>query len=174
MSITNTTMKTLAGNVTITKDSADENYDVSRVNSNSDAFADAITGLTENATTVESDSTTYKGTLSINSATYTITIIRIGKIRVAQMGIGEGTTLSEYTGGNLDICTLASGDRPKAAVSSKGLARDNGVWGSANYTPVSLGKLIKDGILADIDSIHRMTIDHAVEKKKKKEESIDG
>ena len=42
------------------------------------------------------------------------------------------------------------------------------------YTPVSLGKLIKDGILADIDSIHRMTIDRAVEKKKKKEESIDG
>lgn len=35
------------------------------------------------------------------------------------------------------------------------------------YTPVSLGKLIKDGVLADIDSIHRMTIDHAVEKKRK-------
>ena len=34
------------------------------------------------------------------------------------------------------------------------------------YTPVSLGKLIKDGILSDIDSIHRITIDRAVEKKR--------
>ena len=47
MRITNKTMKTVAGNVTVTKDSADENYDVSRVNSNTDAFADAITGLTD-------------------------------------------------------------------------------------------------------------------------------
>ena len=36
------------------------------------------------------------------------------------------------------------------------------------YTPVNLGKLIKDGILSDIDSIHRITIDHAVENKEKK------
>ena len=36
------------------------------------------------------------------------------------------------------------------------------------YTPVNLGKLIKEGILSDIDSIHRITIDHAVEKKEKK------
>ena len=146
MSITNKTMKTLAGNVTITKDSADENYDVSRVNSNSDAFADAITGLTEYATTVESDNTTYKGTLSINSATYTITIYRIGKIRIAQCGIGEGTTLSDYTGGNLDICTLAAGDRPKGAVSATLLARDNGLWGTASYTPVSLGVAAGGGV----------------------------
>ena len=33
------------------------------------------------------------------------------------------------------------------------------------YTPVSLGRLIKDGVLADIESIHRMTIDRATEKK---------
>ena len=36
------------------------------------------------------------------------------------------------------------------------------------YTPVSLGKLIKDGILSDIDGIHRKTIDRATEKKQKK------
>jgi len=35
------------------------------------------------------------------------------------------------------------------------------------YTPVSLGKLIKDGALSDIRSIHRLTIDKAVEKKEK-------
>ena len=33
------------------------------------------------------------------------------------------------------------------------------------YTPVSLGKLIKDGILAGIDSIHRETIDRAAKRK---------
>ena len=34
-----------------------------------------------------------------------------------------------------------------------------------DYMPVSLGKLIKDGILSDIQGIHRMTIDRASEKK---------
>ena len=34
------------------------------------------------------------------------------------------------------------------------------------YTPVNLGKLIKNGMLADICSIHRVTIDKAVMKKK--------
>lgn len=34
-----------------------------------------------------------------------------------------------------------------------------------NYTPISLGKIINDGILADIPSIHRVTIDGAVKRK---------
>lgn len=34
-----------------------------------------------------------------------------------------------------------------------------------NYTPINLGKLIKDGVLSQIDSIHRQTIDRAVMKK---------
>lgn len=34
-----------------------------------------------------------------------------------------------------------------------------------NYKPVNLGKLIKDGILSDIESIHRKTIDRQIEKK---------
>ena len=38
------------------------------------------------------------------------------------------------------------------------------------YTPVSLGKLIKDGILSDISSIHRETIDRATERKKLRKE----
>lgn len=37
------------------------------------------------------------------------------------------------------------------------------------YRPVNLGKLIKGGILADITSIHRMTIDRAVERKARRE-----
>ena len=35
-----------------------------------------------------------------------------------------------------------------------------------DYTPVSLGKLIKGGILSDITSIHRITIDRATEKRR--------
>ena len=36
-----------------------------------------------------------------------------------------------------------------------------------DYRPVNLGKLIKGGILADIPSLHRMTIDRATERKEK-------
>ena len=34
-----------------------------------------------------------------------------------------------------------------------------------NYQPVNLGKLIKEGILADIPTIHRITVDKASNKK---------
>lgn len=34
------------------------------------------------------------------------------------------------------------------------------------YTPLNLGKLIKEGVLSDISSIHRMTIDGATMRKK--------
>lgn len=37
------------------------------------------------------------------------------------------------------------------------------------YTPMNLGKLIRDGILSDIPSIHRMTIDRAILKKENKQ-----
>ena len=37
------------------------------------------------------------------------------------------------------------------------------------YTPINLGKIIKEGILADIPSIHRVTIDRAVEEKSKRQ-----
>lgn len=33
------------------------------------------------------------------------------------------------------------------------------------YTPVSLGKLIKDGLLSEVPSIHRETIDRAIQRK---------
>lgn len=29
-----------------------------------------------------------------------------------------------------------------------------------NYSPINLGKIIKDGVLANIENIHRLTIDH--------------
>lgn len=37
------------------------------------------------------------------------------------------------------------------------------------YTPVSLSRIIRDGVLADIDNIHRVTIDKATQRKLKKE-----
>lgn len=39
------------------------------------------------------------------------------------------------------------------------------------YTPISLGKLIKNGALSGIDSIHRLTIDRANERKKWREKN---
>lgn len=42
-----------------------------------------------------------------------------------------------------------------------------------SYTPVSLGELIKSGILSDIPSIHRITIDRAVQKKSRFEKGGD-
>lgn len=39
------------------------------------------------------------------------------------------------------------------------------------YTPINLGKIIKEGVVSDIRSIHRMTIDGATIKKRIKEES---
>lgn len=37
------------------------------------------------------------------------------------------------------------------------------------YTPFNLGKAIKEGLLSDIPSLHRMTIDGAIERKSKNE-----
>ena len=38
---------------------------------------------------------------------------------------------------------------------------------ACGYTPINLGKIIKEGVLADVPSIHRMTIDRQVERGKK-------
>jgi len=35
------------------------------------------------------------------------------------------------------------------------------------YTPTNFGKIIKDGVFADVPSIYRMTIDRQVERGKK-------
>lgn len=37
-----------------------------------------------------------------------------------------------------------------------------------NYTPISLNTIVKSGVLKQIDSIHRMTIDNATERKAKR------
>lgn len=37
------------------------------------------------------------------------------------------------------------------------------------YTPINLGKIIKEGVLADVQSIHRLTIDGASMKKHRTE-----
>ena len=35
------------------------------------------------------------------------------------------------------------------------------------YTPINLGKIIKEGVLADISSIHRLMVDRQVKRGKK-------
>ena len=37
-----------------------------------------------------------------------------------------------------------------------------------DFEPINLGKLIKNGLISKIDSIHRITIDNAIERKSKK------
>ena len=39
------------------------------------------------------------------------------------------------------------------------------------YEPVNLGKLIKEGVLSGIPSVHRLTIDLATEKKRERLEN---
>lgn len=39
------------------------------------------------------------------------------------------------------------------------------------YTPLNLGKIIKDGVLSDVPSIHRITIDGAAMRKQLREEN---
>ena len=39
-----------------------------------------------------------------------------------------------------------------------------------NYTPIALSQIIKSGLLSDIETIHRNTIDRATERKRKREE----
>lgn len=38
------------------------------------------------------------------------------------------------------------------------------------YTPISLGKIIKDGVLSEINDIHRMSIDKQIKEKERKEQ----
>ncbi len=62
---------------------------------------------------------------------------------------------------------LLLGNHDKIEPYKEGCKHLNLAANVCDYTPVSLGKLIKDGILSDITSIHRMTIDNATEKKEK-------
>lgn len=41
-----------------------------------------------------------------------------------------------------------------------------------NYTPVNLINLLKNGLLKNVESIHRVTIDNAIERKKKKQRHL--
>ena len=41
-----------------------------------------------------------------------------------------------------------------------------------DYTPVNVGRLIKKGLLSKVDSIHRITIDRAVEKKEREKSLV--
>ena len=55
-------------------------------------------------------------------------------------------------------------DHNSAEAYKEGCKHINLAANVCGYTPVNLGKLINNGILADIDGIHRITIDRASKK----------
>lgn len=68
-----------------------------------------------------------------------------------------GNTVSGNAGG--------STSRIFKAVIEEGCKHINLAANVCGYTPVNLGKLIKEGILSDIETIHRRTIDRATARK---------
>ena len=82
--------------------------------------------------------------------------------------ISEKILLSHEPVDGLSWCLNIHGhDHNGIETSTEGCKHLNLAANVCGYTPVSLGKLIKDGILSDISSIHRET-----ERKKRKAESV--
>ena len=78
--------------------------------------------------------TTFTGSYAhINNMTFTVIIV--GHIGILKISIGDGSAFSTATGSDT-IGTLPAMCRPSSVRYGAGLARDNGVWASANYTPV--------------------------------------
>lgn len=84
--------------------------------------------------------------------------------------IGEKILLSHEPVYGLPWCLNIHGHDHNGVESYKeGCKHINLAANVCNYTPISLGKIIKDGVLSDIKSIHRITVDNAVDKKLEKE-----
>lgn len=81
--------------------------------------------------------------------------------------IAEKILLSHEPVYGLPWCLNIHGhDHNDVEAYKKGCRHLNLAANMCGYTPVNLGKLIKDGILSDIPTIHRVTIDTATERKK--------
>lgn len=65
--------------------------------------------------------------------------------------------------------TIHGHDHNCVEVYKEGCKHINLTANVCRYTPLNLGKIIKEGVLAEIPSIHRMTVDKAIEKKQKKD-----
>ena len=59
-------------------------------------------------------------------------------------------------------------DHNNAEAYAEGCKHINLAANVCGFTPLNLGKIIKEGVLSDIDSIHRITINRAVERKRTK------
>ena len=88
------------------------------------------------------------------------------EIYTGPLFIAEKILLSHEPVYGLPWCLNIHGhDHNKVETYREGCKHINLAANVCNYTPVNLGKLIKDGILSDIESIHRKTIDRQIEKK---------
>ena len=89
--------------------------------------------------------------------------------------ISEKILLSHEPVYGLSWCLNIHGhDHNNSEIYSEGCKHMNLAANVCGYTPINLGKIIKEGVLSDIDSIHRQTIDRAIEKNQRKLEDENG
>ena len=82
--------------------------------------------------------------------------------------ISEKILLSHEPVYGLSWCLNIHGhDHNSAELYKEGCKHINLATNVCGYTPINLGKIIKEGVLADVPSIHRMTVDRAIVKKGK-------
>ena len=86
------------------------------------------------------------------------------EIYTGPLFIGEKILLSHEPIGLPFVVNIHGHDHSNMAYYRDGCKYYNVAANVINYQPVSLGKLIKDGLLANIPSIHRITIDRASNK----------
>ena len=85
--------------------------------------------------------------------------------------IAEKILLSHEPVYGLEWCLNIHGhDHNGVEAYSEGCKHINLAANVCGYMPLNLGKIIKDGVLSDIPSIHRITIDGATMRKKLREE----
>ena len=91
----------------------------------------------------------------------------VSEIYAGPLFISDRILLSHEPVYGLTWCLNIHGhDHNGVEAYSEGCKHINLAANVCGYTPVNLGKLIKDGILSDIESIHRMTIDRAVQRRR--------
>ena len=90
------------------------------------------------------------------------------EIYTGPLFIGEKILLSHEPVYGLPWCLNIHGhDHNNVEPYKEGCKHINLAASVCGYTPINLGKIIKEGVLANVPSIHRMTIDRQVERGKK-------
>lgn len=87
------------------------------------------------------------------------------EIYTGPLFIGEKILLSHEPVYGLSWCLNIHGhDHNNVEPYKEGCKHINLAANVCGYTPINLGKIIKEGVLVDVPSIHRMTIDRASQK----------